>query len=134
MSDMTAGSPLHLGGPVDRPFEPFPHSALAASITERFEATARRFSTRVAVSDGVRQLTYSELAILVDRIADATAAAVADRAGPVAILLPRNVHFPAAMLGVLAAGRGCVPLDASNPRERNAIGRSGRGLRRRPRD
>jgi amino acid adenylation domain-containing protein len=121
MSDMTAGSPLDLGGPVDRPFEPFPHSALAASITERFEATARRFSTRVAVSDGVRQLTYSELAILVDRIADAIAAAVADRAGPVAILLPRNVHFPAAMLGVLAAGRGCVPLDASNPRERNRL-------------
>jgi amino acid adenylation domain-containing protein len=113
--------PMDYGGPVDRPFEPFPHSALDGSIVERFEATARRFSARLAVSDCVRQLTYAELAILVDRIATATVAAAADRPGPVAILLPRDVYFPAAMLGVLASGRGYVPLDAGNPDERNRL-------------
>jgi amino acid adenylation domain-containing protein len=113
--------PIDHGGPVDRPFQPFSYSALEGSITDRFEAIARRFSTRVAVSDCVRSLTYSELAILSDRIAAAVAVAVADRQGPVAILLPRDVLFPAAMLGVLAVGRGYVPLDVSNPAERNQL-------------
>ena len=36
-----------------------------------------------------------------------------------AILLPRDVRFPAAMLGALSAGRGYVPLDVDNPIERN---------------
>jgi fengycin family lipopeptide synthetase E len=113
--------PIDHGGPVDRPFEVFPSSALERSIIDRFGPTARRFSSRVAVSDTVRQLTYAELASLADRIAVATAASVAERPGPVAILLLRDVYFPAAMLGVLAAGRGYVPLDASNPIERNRL-------------
>jgi amino acid adenylation domain-containing protein len=113
--------PIDHGGPVDRPFEPFPYSARERSIIDRFEAVARRFSTRVAVSDCARSLTYADLATLTDRIAAATAAAAADRPGPVAILLPRDVHFPAAMLGVLATGRCFVPLDASSPTERNRL-------------
>src|SRR5580704_6828650 len=96
-------------GPVNRPFEPFPYSALEGSIIDRFEAIAKRFATRVALSDRVSQLTYGGLADLVSRIAADIAVAVADRPGPVAIVLPRNVFFPAAMLGVLAAGRGYVP-------------------------
>jgi amino acid adenylation domain-containing protein len=107
------------GGPVDRPFEAFPDSALQGSIFERFVATAQRYSSHIAISDCSRQLTYGELADLVDRIAAATTAATADRTGPVAILLSSSVNFPAAMLGVLAGGRGFVPLDADNPDQRN---------------
>jgi amino acid adenylation domain-containing protein len=110
--------PIDHCGPVDRPFEPFPYSALEGSIIDRFEAIAKRFTTRVALSDRVSQLTYGGLADLVSRIAADIAVAVADRPGPVAIVLPRNVFFPAAMLGVLAAGRGYVPLDAGDPLER----------------
>jgi amino acid adenylation domain-containing protein len=113
--------PLDYGGPVDRPFEPFPHAALEKSIVDRFEATARRYAARTAVADTVRRLTYAELAHLVARIAAATVQAVDDRPDPVVILLPRDIYFPAAMLGALAAGRGCVPLDASNPIERNRL-------------
>jgi len=120
-SAATESVPIDHGGPVDRPFEPFPYSARERSIIDRFEAVARRFSTRVAVSDCARSLTYADLATLTDRIADATAAAAADRPGPVAILLPRDVHFPAAMLGVLATGRCFVALDASSPAERNRL-------------
>ena len=120
-SAATESVPIDHGGPVDRPFEPFPCSALERSIIDRFEAVARRFSTRVAVSDCARSLTYADFATLTDRIADATAAAAADRPGPVAILLPRDVHFPAAMLGVLATGRCFVALDASSPAERNRL-------------
>src|SRR5215208_4167836 len=113
--------PIDHGGPVHRPFEPFPPSALDGSIVDRFEYIARRFATRLAVSDCVRNFTYAELAALVERIADATAAAVADRTGPVAILLPADAFFPAALLGVLATGRGYVPLDPTVPIARNRM-------------
>ncbi len=87
----------------------------------RFELTARRFAERTAVADTVRRLTYAELTRLVTRIAAATLHAIDGRAGPVAIVLPRDAYYPAAMLAVLAAGRGCIPLDASNPFERNGL-------------
>jgi amino acid adenylation domain-containing protein len=120
-SAATESVPIDHGGPVDRPFEPFPCSALEGSLVESFNAAVRRFWVRVAVCDCTRSVTYGDLAILVDRIAAATAAAVADCPGPIAILLPRDVHFPAAMLAVLETGRGFVPLDASNPIERNRL-------------
>ena len=71
-SAATESVPIDHGGPVDRPFEPFPCSALERSIIDRFEAVARRFSTRVAVSDCARSLTYADFATLTDRIADAS--------------------------------------------------------------
>jgi amino acid adenylation domain-containing protein len=113
--------PLDYGGPVDRPFEPFPSSAIKGSIIDRFRATARDFSSRIAITDRARHLTYAELAILVDRIAAASVVASAGRLGPVAILLPNEINFPAAMLGVLASGRGFVPLDSGHPDERNRL-------------
>jgi amino acid adenylation domain-containing protein len=111
--------PLDYGGPVDREFEPFPASALEGSVTERFEAIARRFSDHLAVQDMASALTYRELADLADRIA-ATTRVAADRAGPVAILLGRVCEMPAALLGTLRAGRAYLPLDADQPIERNA--------------
>jgi amino acid adenylation domain-containing protein len=108
--------------PLDRPFEPFPASALQGSIIDRFDEIVRRHSSRLAVSD-VRgnNLAYAELAHLVDRIATATAVATASQLGPVAILLPSDAYFPAAVLGVLATGRGYVPLDPSAAPERNRL-------------
>ncbi len=113
--------PIDYGGPVDRTFEPFPASALQGSIINRFVATAQRYSSHIAISDCSRQLTYGELADLVDRIAAATLAATTGRPGPVAILFSSEVNFPAAMLGALASGRGFVPLDADNPDQRNRL-------------
>ena len=113
--------PLDHGGPVDRPFKRFPASTLENSIAQRFFAAAQDFASSLALSDGTRNLPYAELAALVDCIATATAAIAAPRPGPVAILLPSEVNYPAAMLGVLASGRGFVPLDPSNPDERNRL-------------
>src|SRR5262245_36770155 len=113
--------PIDYGGPVDRPFEPFPYSVLEGSVIDRFNAVAGRFSERLAVQDLTCCLTYCELAALVDRIAAVTTAATAQSAGPVAILLKSEARFPAAMLGVLAAGRGYVPLDADQPMARNQL-------------
>ena len=113
-------SPDH-GDVLDWPFEPIPVSDLQGSVVDRFDAVARQFSPRLAVDDGTRALTYFELAALVDVIAEATTAEIAGCPGPVAILLHHEARFPAAILGVLAAGRACVPLDADYPMARNRM-------------
>jgi len=55
------------------------------------------------------------------QIGAAVASAVADRLGPIAILLNSDARYIAAMLGVLAAARGYVPLDANHPYERSRL-------------
>jgi acyl-CoA synthetase (AMP-forming)/AMP-acid ligase II len=72
---------------------------------------------QLAVRDEVRTLTYSQLSTLARAIAAAVATAGDSEA--VAILLGHEARFPAAILGVLVAGRTCVPLDADHPAERN---------------
>src|SRR5262245_22202755 len=99
-------------------FEPFPAAALDSPLVERFDAVADRHADRLAASDAERTLSYGDLAAMVARIG-ATIAAVADRPGPVAILLANEARYPAAMLGALAAGHPYVPLDAHHPIERN---------------
>ncbi|MGB6284816.1 MAG: AMP-binding protein, partial [Xanthobacteraceae bacterium] len=121
MPSEPVGLPIDYGGPVDRPFEPFPYWVLEGSVIDRFYGVARRFPERLAVQDLTCCLTYCELAALVDRIAAVTTTATAQSAGPVAILLKSEARFPAAMLGVLAAGRGYVPLDADQPMVRNQL-------------
>jgi amino acid adenylation domain-containing protein len=110
---------LDHGGPVDRPYEPFPDAALDGSIPDRFEAIARRHADRPAVADATASLSYRELLGQVERIGAAVAAAGEGRPGPVALLMRNGVAFPAALLGVMAAGRCVVPLDAEHPLERN---------------
>ena len=107
------------GGPVDCPFEPFPDSALQGSISDRFDAIAARYPDALAVQDLERRLTYRQLAGTVEAIAAAVSAA--GRSGPVAILLNHDARYPAALLGVLAAGRIAVPLDVDHPRDRNRL-------------
>jgi amino acid adenylation domain-containing protein len=104
--------------PIGRHFEQFSPLALNHSVADRFEEIARLFPDRLAVRDRTRSLTYAELSRLVQFLAEATAAIVATRPGPVAILLPHEARFPAAILAVLMAGRGCVSLDANDPTER----------------
>ena len=90
----------------------------ADTVVSVFYATAQRFAERIAVRDGTRSLSYAELAARVERIAAAIRSLAID-SGPVAVLLGNEVRYPVALLGVLAAGRPCVPLDASHPLERN---------------
>jgi fengycin family lipopeptide synthetase E len=102
-------------------FAPFLESALDGSIVDRFDAVVRRFPMRLAVSDAIQSLTYLELASRADRIAAAVIAAINERTGPVAIFHANDVLYAAATLGILAAGRGYVPMDADYPIERNRL-------------
>jgi amino acid adenylation domain-containing protein len=111
--------PLDYGGPVDRPFEAFPESALDATIVDRFEKIAGRFPDRLAIQDLSNSLTYRELAALVAKIGAAVAAATVGCTGPIGILLEQDARYPAAMLGVLAAGGAYAALDPSQPAARN---------------
>jgi amino acid adenylation domain-containing protein len=105
--------------PLPQQAAPLAHAVMPASLLECFEAVVRLHPDRLAIRDETRSLTYAELARHARRIAAAVAGATAD-AGPVAVLLGHEARFPAAILGVWAAARACVPLDADHPAERNA--------------
>ena len=113
--------PIDYDGPIDRPFEFFPSSVLESSVIDRFAAIANRFPARLAIEDAAVSLSYADLASFSALIARAISAMAEERVGPVAILLPAEARFPAAMLGILGAGRGYVPLDSSFPVERNRL-------------
>lgn len=115
---------LDEGGPLgisDGSLQSSSHPSSPQTVVDRFEAVTRLFPERLAVRDDTHALTYAQLAELVRRLAEAAAAIVAARTGPVAVLLPHAAYFPAAILAVLAAGRGVVPLDANDPAERIAL-------------
>ncbi|MFD3694906.1 amino acid adenylation domain-containing protein [Streptomyces sp. NPDC058646] len=95
---------------------------------EAFAARARRTPGVPAVVHGDRTLTYAEL----DRAADAVAAYLMARGAagaPVGVCLPRGPELAVAVLGVLKAGSGCVPLDPALPADRIARMAGGSGIR-----
>jgi amino acid adenylation domain-containing protein len=90
------------------------------TVVDLFDAIVERYPDRPAIQDESGSKSYSELAALVRAIASVTTAAASGRPGPIAILLRHELRFPAALLGVLAAGRGYIPLDADHPIDRNS--------------
>jgi amino acid adenylation domain-containing protein len=112
------GAPPRIETKVLTEMPALPSSEVHASIIERFDSIARLYPDRLAIRDEARTLTYGQLATESRRIAAAMATTAVD-AGPVAVLLAHEARFPAAILGVLTAGRVCVPLDADHPAERN---------------
>ena len=97
-------------------FVPFPEEALKGSITARFESIAARFAEQIAVSDEHAALTYSAVFAMAQSIANAIGGLPP---GQIGILLRNERRYIPAMLGVLAAGRVFVPLNAEHPAERN---------------
>lgn len=103
----------------DWPFETLPDSVPEPSVSDRFERVARIYRKHLAIDDGRLALTYGELAEIAHAIAATIEAAIHDRPGPIAVFLGHETRFPAAILGVLATTRVCVPLDCDAPAERN---------------
>ena len=87
-------------------------------LHELFEAQADRTPQAIAVRHGDVALTYGELEQRANRLAHRL---VALGVGPdvlVALCLERSIDLIVAMLAVLKAGGGYVPLDPRNPPER----------------
>jgi amino acid adenylation domain-containing protein len=93
-------------------------TASGTLLHDGFQAALARDPAAVAVRAGTTDVSYAEL----DARADAVAAALAGAGvGPemlVGVCVERSVASIAAVLGVLRAGAGFVPLDAGYPAER----------------
>jgi natural product biosynthesis luciferase-like monooxygenase protein len=93
-----------------------------AGTSERLATVAEQFAARVAASPGAaavshsgRSLTYAEVASRADALARRLRTLQAGPAAPVAVLVERGLELPGALLGILGAGRACLPLDPGNP-------------------
>jgi amino acid adenylation domain-containing protein len=86
-----------------------------------FEAQAARAPERTAVvSDGV-SLSYAELNARANRLAHQLIALGAGPEALVALAVPRSVQMMVAVLAVLKAGAGYLPIDPSYPADRIAF-------------
>ena len=88
------------------------------SLALRFERMSAEHSQRVAVTCGEESITYGELNIAADRIADALSALQMPANSLVAIYLDRSIEMIVAMLGVIKAGAAYVPIDPGYPQAR----------------
>ncbi|MGC9500490.1 AMP-binding protein [Streptomyces sp. WG7] len=92
----------------------------AASLLEPFFDTARDDPDRPAVIDNGLVLTYGGFAALVLTVAAAVDPRTAGPQPPVGVVVHHSARDVAAILGVLAAGRAYVPLEAHHPEARLA--------------
>jgi amino acid adenylation domain-containing protein len=87
-------------------------------VHRRFLAAARRDPDRIAVSCADRRLSYQDLATAAGRLGHRLRCLGARPGSLVAVLLPRGADLVTAVLGVLCAGAGYVPVDPKYPPER----------------
>ena len=103
-----------------RPFEEFGLAELEQSVPQRFEQQVARYPNRLAARGARYQFTYRQLNAAANRISRA----ILDRRGPgeepVGVMLDNDALAVAAILGILKAGKGYVPLDPALPRDRLA--------------
>ncbi|EIV92397.1 acyl-CoA synthetase (AMP-forming)/AMP-acid ligase II [Frankia sp. QA3] len=92
------------------------------NVVDRLRAVAAVCRDVVAVRDEHRAVTFAQLVAWMDVVADRILRqpAAADPDAPVAVLLPHGASGIAAVMGVIASGRPCVPLDSMSPTDRLA--------------
>ncbi|MEV4126453.1 non-ribosomal peptide synthase/polyketide synthase [Nocardia sp. NPDC049707] len=89
-----------------------------ATLTERFALAAALDPTAVAVRAGTRSLTYAELDAWSNRLARRLIAAGVGPEALVAVALPRSVELVVALVAVIKAGGGYLPIDPNYPADR----------------
>src|SRR5262249_50263381 len=95
---------------------PYPaHRSLPALFAEHVARTPEA----VAVTDGVRTITYAELDRRARRLAHRLGKLGVGRGARVGVCCDRSVELVVALLGVLTAGGAYVPLDPTHPAERH---------------
>ena len=88
------------------------------SILQMFEAQAQRIPTAPAVVSAEGTLTYGRLQAHSNQLARVLQEQGAGAGTPVGVCLERSLSMPVALLGILKAGAGYVPLDPSYPQAR----------------
>jgi amino acid adenylation domain-containing protein len=101
-------------------FIEFKREEIEQAIPDRFEQQVAQYPDRVAVSGKTVTFTYDALNKLANRVARAILNRCGQGAEPIALLFEPGAPVIAAFLGVLKAGKICVPLDPSYPRARIA--------------
>ncbi len=100
------------------PFILFQKEEIEQSIVSRFEQTVRRYPLNTAVG-GRTPLTYTELNLTANKIANALLANLGEGNEPVAFIAEQGSPLVATILGILKAGKMYVPLDSRHPIARN---------------
>ncbi|MBF6170403.1 non-ribosomal peptide synthase/polyketide synthase [Nocardia blacklockiae] len=88
------------------------------TLVELFRAQAARTPDAVAVVDADAELTYRETNARADALAHALSARGVGPEAVVAVALPRSANLVVALLAVLKAGGGYLPLDPADPPDR----------------
>ena len=101
-------------------FVEFTEAEIEQSLPDRFEQQVAKYPDRIAVRGKTVTFTYDVLNKLANRVARAILNRCGQGAEPIAVLLEHGAPAIAAILGVLKAGKICVPLDPSYPRARIA--------------
>ena len=83
------------------------------TVVDCFETQVRLHPKRIAVKIDEQELSYEELNRCADRVAHRLMLESTNRATPVALCCQHCFSTFAAFLGILKAGRFCVPLDPS---------------------
>ena len=91
-------------------FIPFTNTDTAQSIPERFEQQVHQYAQRLAAQSQRSTLTYRELNQAANRVAQAILAQHGADQEAVVLLMTHDTPVLAAMLGILKAGKICVPL------------------------
>ncbi len=93
----------------------------SACVHRLFEEQASATPNRVAVEFGEEQLTYQELDLRANVLADQLKTLGVRSESIVAVAVERSVHMLIALLAVLKAGGAYLPLDPEYPRDRIAF-------------
>ena len=88
------------------------------SVQERFAEQVERTPTAIAVSAGMRRLTYRELDQRANQLAHRLLGLGVRREEPVAVLLERSIELVVAILATVKAGAAYLPLHSTYPAQR----------------
>ena len=101
------------------PFTEFDERDTSGSIQSRFARMARLYRDRVAVQTGETAISYLDLDLLSNRIANAILLRLGSGSEPVALLLDKGIFAIAAILGILKSGKAYVPLEPAQANSRD---------------
>ena len=96
----------------------FPNLSAAPPLLQLLEAQAEQHPQTPAVVSAEGVLTYAELEARSSQLARALQARGVGENAPVGVCLERSLLMPIALLGILKAGAGYLPLDPAYPQSR----------------